>query len=177
MTQTQTQITNSAATADTFETEMCSRCGGTGHYSYCQMWGTRCFKCYGRGLVYSKRGLAAREFALALRSVKATEIQAGWKVYVDRAWCGRKSAWATVTECGLTDDYVTSHDGKRTQYFRIATEYGVQMVFADRDVQAVPDTADLVAIKARALEYQATLSKTGKPTAATRRLAGVAANR
>lgn len=30
--------------------ETCSRCGGSGHYSYCDMYGTRCFKCAGSGL-------------------------------------------------------------------------------------------------------------------------------
>lgn len=30
-------------------TRPCSRCGGSGHYSYCQMYGTRCFKCGGSG--------------------------------------------------------------------------------------------------------------------------------
>lgn len=27
----------------------CSRCGGGGHYSYCQQYGTKCFKCHGSG--------------------------------------------------------------------------------------------------------------------------------
>lgn len=42
-----------------FEIETCSRCGGTGHYSYNQMDGTRCFKCHGKKVVYTKRGRAA----------------------------------------------------------------------------------------------------------------------
>ncbi len=29
--------------------EVCGRCGGSGHYSYCPMYGTTCFKCMGCG--------------------------------------------------------------------------------------------------------------------------------
>ncbi len=29
--------------------EQCSRCGGSGHFSRCQMYGTTCFKCRGNG--------------------------------------------------------------------------------------------------------------------------------
>src|SRR5687768_50193 len=31
-----------------YDTEECTRCGGTGHYSFNQITGTRCFKCQGR---------------------------------------------------------------------------------------------------------------------------------
>src|SRR5207249_1748734 len=43
-----------------FESETCSRCGGSGHYSYCQRYGTTCFKCGGRTTVLTKRGEAAQ---------------------------------------------------------------------------------------------------------------------
>lgn len=36
------------------EGQTCSRCCGGGHYSYCQMYGTTCFKCGGRGTVAPK---------------------------------------------------------------------------------------------------------------------------
>ena len=31
--------------------EICGRCMGSGEYSYCQMYGTRCFGCEGKGVV------------------------------------------------------------------------------------------------------------------------------
>ena len=43
-----------------YETETCSRCGGSGHYSYNQRTGTTCFKCLGAGLQRTKRGARAR---------------------------------------------------------------------------------------------------------------------
>lgn len=34
--------------------QTCGRCGGGGHYSYCQMYGTTCFGCSGKGVVAVK---------------------------------------------------------------------------------------------------------------------------
>ncbi len=42
-----------------YETETCSRCGGSGTYSYCQMYGSTCFKCSGRKRSLSRRGAKA----------------------------------------------------------------------------------------------------------------------
>jgi hypothetical protein len=41
---------------DIFESEPCSRCWGSGTYSYCQAYGTRCFKCAGRSVQLTKHG-------------------------------------------------------------------------------------------------------------------------
>lgn len=42
-----------------FEQETCTRCGGCGQHSYCQQWGTVCFKCAGSGRQLTRRGRAA----------------------------------------------------------------------------------------------------------------------
>lgn len=42
-----------------FHTQTCGRCGGSGHYSYCSMYGTVCFNCRGRKTVLTKAGSAA----------------------------------------------------------------------------------------------------------------------
>ncbi len=62
------------------ERETCSRCGGSGHYSYCQRYGTRCFKCGGKGVVLSKRGAVAKAYLTRLRSRPACELKPGDKV-------------------------------------------------------------------------------------------------
>lgn len=59
------------------ETETCGRCGGCGQYSYCQMYGTTCFKCGGRGKVLSKRGRAAKAKWDELRTAPAAAIVVG----------------------------------------------------------------------------------------------------
>lgn len=40
----------------------CPRCGGSGNHSYCQMYGTKCFQCEGRGMiVVNERALTEKE--------------------------------------------------------------------------------------------------------------------
>lgn len=50
------------------ETVTCSRCCGSGNYSWCQRYGTTCFKCGGRKAVLTKRGAAAAALLDRLRS-------------------------------------------------------------------------------------------------------------
>lgn len=44
-----------------FETEECSRCGGSGSYSFNLRDGDKCLKCNRSGLQTSRRGMAARK--------------------------------------------------------------------------------------------------------------------
>ena len=79
-------------TTVTFETTTCSRCGGTGHYSFNQMTGTACFKCNsgGRGgpmmgKQFSRAGAAARKaydaaYDAACRQVPVASLQPGDRV-------------------------------------------------------------------------------------------------
>lgn len=60
-----------------FESRPCGRCGGCGEYSYCQMYGTRCFRCGGDGWVLTPRGKAAQAYLDELRSAPACEFQVG----------------------------------------------------------------------------------------------------
>lgn len=55
----------------------CSRCGGSGHFSYCQMYGTTCFKCGGRGTVTSAAGKRAAAKVDEALTVSAKEIKPG----------------------------------------------------------------------------------------------------
>jgi DnaJ-class molecular chaperone len=52
----------------TNETKSCTRCGGSGQYSYCAMWGSRCFKCHGTGKVLTTRCAKRRAEYTALRA-------------------------------------------------------------------------------------------------------------
>jgi hypothetical protein len=61
----------------------CNRCNGSGHYSYCQMYGTTCFGCGGRGETVQKRKLYTKEQiekkearAEAKRAAKIAEAEA-----------------------------------------------------------------------------------------------------
>jgi hypothetical protein len=55
-----------------FEKTECTRCGGSGEYSYNPMYGTRCFKCAGKGTHLSKSGTKAYEAWTAAKKEVAT---------------------------------------------------------------------------------------------------------
>ncbi len=65
----------------TFEKGPCSRCGGSGSYSYCQMYGTTCFKCSGRKVALTRAGAKAANAISAFRkehfSVPVSSLKPG----------------------------------------------------------------------------------------------------
>jgi hypothetical protein len=128
-----------------FESKPCSRCGGCGRFSWCEMYGDTCFKCQGRGYTLTARGDAARKFYEASLTVSLSELQIGMKVY--DTFYGK---FFTVTEIG-SDRVVTERIAyaglKDSSTFRIK-----------------PRTQEELAEKrASALAHQATLTKKGTP--------------
>jgi hypothetical protein len=61
--------------------EECPRCGGSGHHSYCTMYGTVCFTCDGSGIVvagnrvYTEKEQARLDKAKATRQAKADALR------------------------------------------------------------------------------------------------------
>jgi hypothetical protein len=70
-----------------YEKVNCSRCGGSGHYSSCSMYGTTCFKCAGRKVTLSpaaaKSAAIIKDFMAANFSVKAKDLKAGDRIKYD----------------------------------------------------------------------------------------------
>ena len=70
-----TATTASAATMATTTTKIslerktCTRCGGSGRYSHCTMYGDTCFKCNGKGKVLTAAG------ARALAAINAYKME------------------------------------------------------------------------------------------------------
>jgi hypothetical protein len=60
-----------------FESEGCTRCGGLGHYSYCQAYGTMCFRCQGKRITLTARGAAAKKFFEESCMVPAESLKVG----------------------------------------------------------------------------------------------------
>jgi len=103
MTTTKSTQTNSLG----FPLVTCYRCGGTGHYSSCEMYGTVCFGCAGKGVAI-RRGKAAKAWAAYTEAVRAQanastdRLALGDKVAArrpgDHSPFGHgKRYWATVT--------------------------------------------------------------------------------
>ena len=147
---------------EAFETQTCGRCGGSGHYSYCQQWGTTCFGCTGKGIVYTKRALAALAYGRQLRMVKASEVQVGWVLYETASPCGGRTGWFTVTKSEMSTSTWTSQNGESGTYWLLETSQGGLNTEPESEVQSVPNKARLTEVRALMLAYQATLLKTGK---------------
>lgn len=60
-----------------FERETCTRCGGSGKYSYCHQYADRCFKCRGSGVTLTKRGAVAKAYFEDLCTVLVSEVTVG----------------------------------------------------------------------------------------------------
>ncbi len=147
------------------ETKTCSRCGGSGSYSWCQRYGSRCFKCAGAGKVYTKRGLAAHNFFENLLSKPAGQLKPGDKIKTDMVTSeGVGKWWETVVEVrwGTDQDGGYIVDGVTKRYFHIITNKCDHGIFNDTDMYRVAATKEQKAAAfQQALAYQATLTQTG----------------
>lgn len=155
---------------DKLETQTCSRCCGSGEYSYCQMYGRKCFKCAGAGKVYTARGAAALRYLNDLRSKPAAEVRQGDAVWREPVPGFCKGGWVIVTEIRTYDTSGCRSwvDGveipQRTDLLEIRGEKHAFCGVAPESLVRVRQTPTQVAeTLAAALAYQATLTKAGTP--------------
>lgn len=70
----------------TFEKEPCTRCGGSGHYSRCEIYGTTCFKCAGSGFALTRKGAKAKKAITAFMDERfgkpASDLKPGDRVNI-----------------------------------------------------------------------------------------------
>ncbi len=147
------------------ERETCSRCGGSGQYSYCQMYGTTCFKCGGKKQVLTKRGAAANAYLLSLRSKAARELQAGDTILCDGMF--GKARWTKVTEARPGE--VGRDGGSIINGVTIPPEIVINTVACkystngDQSFRVFISREHEVETLRQAIAYQNTLTKMGKP--------------
>lgn len=151
-----------------FENVTCTRCGGTGNYSYCSMYGTRCFKCAGNGVNLTKRGKAAQMFLNELREIPVEELKVGDTIHCDsfmsgRAWFGRV---VSITD---QPSSTLSNGQPAGRVFAIVSEHPTcggmnQHVPHGGSVRKGWTAEEKAAQVAQALAYQATLTKAGVPS-------------
>lgn len=68
------------------EREPCTRCAGSGNYSYCQDYGTKCFKCRGTGQQVTKRGKTVANWIAEQRRTDALSVKVGDRVSYDEVY-------------------------------------------------------------------------------------------
>ena len=145
-----------------FESEPCSRCGGTGRYSYCQMYGTMCFKCSGRKRLLTTRGKAAYAYYVAsLPTKRLNEIAVGDLVAIRPTERYRVAEVWVETGSGCVDPAT----GKVRPHIAIRSEKLGSYHFATLDevVTIWPSWEVRKQLWLAAMDYQATLTKQGKP--------------
>lgn len=152
-----------------FESKPCSRCGGSGHYSYCQMYGTVCFKCGGKGGVLTKRGAAAQNFLNDMRSVEAKDLKVGDVIRQENYFAG-KYKFSAIKSIELVPDYAKSSkivDGEKIEVshsaLKIETDYMSEYLLPDSKVRKGFKAEEKAEQVAKALAYQASLGVNGKP--------------
>lgn len=138
-----------------FESETCTRCGGTGKHSYCQTYGDTCFKCHGQKETLTKRGQEAQRYYRESCKIKVEDVKVG-----DFVRCGRDQG--IVQEIRETIQKGASlKDGVMVPYESKAIiiklpKLSIQMLVGGN--VEVPSKE----LKLKALEYQEKLTKKGE---------------
>lgn len=154
--------------ANLFESVSCGRCGGSGQYSYCTMHGTRCFGCGGSGQKLTKRGRAAQDFFTAMRVVPFADIKVGDWILADCFFQGRFNAEVVSIEGDTVQlRELPRKDGATLRKMAMAGFQTFHRVFT---VGQRRENA------AKALAYQATLTKSGTPRKVTHTKTGAVDN-
>lgn len=156
-------------TQQAYETQICTRCCGSGNYSYCTSYGTTCFQCRGKGKTYSKRGEAASNYARTLRTAKIEDVQVGWWLWMSDSCFGEfKTGWyeiESIEQDGSRGCSRNPETGEETwhEYIHLTTRVGGIAIHQGGTVEAISGKARLIEIRTEALAYQETLSKAGAP--------------
>lgn len=154
------------------ETVTCTRCCGTGRYSYCQTYGSTCFKCHGSGKQYTKRGLAAAMWLKAQKRRKGSEITLG--TFVASPGIAGICANTYFTVDTLYTDLnrpTYLKDGKMVEGERYLVISGLSPkgerysthTYPDADVDILLTKSAARELLIKALDYQDTLTKAGTP--------------
>ncbi len=157
------------------ETDTCGRCGGTGRMPF-SVYGGLCFKCHGKGKLLTKRGQAANDFLVALRSKPASELKVGDVVRAEHFRITslvysfdkitvlepHTEANANGWSVGPNGEKIIAPGLKLETYNE---RHGTSSrVVSPTDMIRVAQTAEQkLATLTAALDYQDTLTKQGKP--------------
>ena len=102
---------------------VCSRCGGSGHYSYNDVDGTRCYGCGGGGWQIAKRAKPAWiAYTSAVKEQKETvvrKLQVGDKIARNKVWCEVRS----LTETDIVSMWGEIDGVKQDIIYRFVIEY------------------------------------------------------
>ena len=128
-----------------FECITCNRCDGTGRFSYCTGYGSRCFKCAGNKVLLTSRGAAAHGMYMKAMEVSYSEVKAGMKIRDEHPLTGV-----------VTWHEVTSVEVNGTSYTIKCERFGASGG-AENTIRIARTAEEKAAFLKAALEFQATL--------------------
>lgn len=160
-------MTTTATAKKRLERAVCGRCGGSGHYSYCAMYGTTCFGCDGKREVVTTRGRVAMQFLERLRGRKAKDVKPGDKVKTPWGWKTAERVGTTVQKGaslkgGVMVPYememvaISGGEGNGSWRMQQAPGSTVKVALPQAELDRTLDLA---------LAFQDTLGRNGKPLA------------
>jgi hypothetical protein len=145
-----------ASSTTKLETEICSRCLGTGSYSWCPQYGSKCFRCAGRKRTLTDRGEAALNWMRAFNIVPATLLAPGMILLADLcSHNGPYSQYIIIGEIAL--DSATGIYTVSQQNGEIKVRYNVT---GTATIKHSPEYSQYII--GLAVKYQETLTKKGK---------------
>lgn len=153
-----------------FEHTECSRCGGSGSFSFNLMHGSMCYGCNGSGYKLTPRGRAAQHFLNRMREIPMENFQIGDSIRFDGFHAGsyvQPTQWAKITSVefitGKQAGYANPENAD-LQCVRLETTYGSAVGFVGKTTYRKGFAAEEKQQQVnQALAYQETLTKTGKP--------------
>ena len=150
-----------------FETESCGRCGGGGHYSRNAAGSTLCYDCHGSGLRLTKRGKAAKAFFNTLLEKRLDQIQPGDNILTASGSMGTgPDRWhfvVSIAPSAVAFNGVA--DRLEITFKRKGVTSSIGGYTSNTILRSVRNEAERAAALEKALAYQSTLTKAGKPAA------------
>jgi len=145
-----------------FEREPCTRCGGSGEYSYCEMYGSTCFKCEGKGQSLTKRAKVAVQWMNRQNMIPAGEVKVGMVI----RGCGWNRLTVKTIEAEPPGRSKSLRDGVwvvNPPGLTIRGEKAGITCSTDFEFQLIRSKQDHVDLLRKAIEYQNSLTKSGTP--------------
>lgn len=145
-----------------FEHTTCGRCGGCGRYSYNQIDGDRCYGCHGTGFALTRRGNAAQAYFTEMLTVRAGDVTVGMRVN-DRG--GNKFTVAAI-ERRVSGSQIVKGEKIPMEVVTFTSAQGNLRGYSVGILMTqIPSPEERAELVAKALAYQDTLTRAGKPRA------------
>lgn len=139
------------------ETETCSRCGGCGEYSYCEVYGKTCFKCRGKGRTLTKRAQVAALWMTEQNLIPAGQVTIGMRIKALGITITVRTIDVSTSKTLVAGEWVSCGLDIRgqTHGITVSPDYMVQLI-RNREAQ--------IEMLRAAIDLQNSLTKAGKPS-------------